>query len=172
LPSKKKQKSQEKRPSPTSPNSDWKDSSPPPAFPSTPSEQIDNKAVLEPLFDESSDLSELNDSPNRTNENDNVAIDDDDYLLAPFESDDETNDVEMPITAITVDYEGMKGMFIRPTTTFRNLLDCALEYWEMIQLTSPKEWVLTNEKGAVWPLDENIQVYSPEVVYLKRKPWR
>jgi hypothetical protein len=92
-------------------------------------------------------------------------------LLAPCVSDDETNELEMPITTITVDYEGMKGTFIQ-ISTFRNLLNCALEYWEMNELTSPKEWTLTNDKGAIWPLDQNIQTFSPEVVYLKRKPWR
>jgi hypothetical protein len=76
----------------------------------------------------------------------------------------------LPITTITVDYEGMKGVFVQ-VTTFRELLECALEYWDMSELTSPKNWMLTNEKGAVWPLNENIDKFCPEVVYLKRKPW-
>lgn len=75
----------------------------------------------------------------------------------------------IPITTITVDYEGMKGVFVQ-VTTFRELLECALEYWDMSELTNPKNWMLTNEKGAVWPLNENIDKFCPEVVYLKRKP--
>lgn len=75
----------------------------------------------------------------------------------------------IPITTITVDYEGMKGVFVQ-VTTFRDLLECALEYWDMSELTSPKNWMLTNEKGAMWPLNENIDKFCPEVVYLKRKP--
>jgi len=76
-----------------------------------------------------------------------------------------------PINTITVDFEGMRGTFVQ-VSTFRDLLDCALEYWEMNELTSPKNWILTNEKGAIWPLNENIDKFSPEVVYMKRKPWK
>jgi len=76
-----------------------------------------------------------------------------------------------PINTITVDFEGMRGTFVQ-VATFRDLLDCALEYWEMNELTTPKNWVLTSEKGAIWPLNDNIDKYSPEVVYLKRKPWK
>jgi len=76
-----------------------------------------------------------------------------------------------PINTITVDFEGMRGTFVQ-VSTFRDLLDCALEYWEMNELTSPKNWILTNDKGAIWSLNENIDKYSPEVVYMKRKPWK
>jgi len=147
---------------PPSNSFEWNNSSPPNAFGVSSEKDPTN---LEPLFEESS-LEEVGSSP-KIEECENQ--DEDEYGDSDV-SDDEDEDPPI-IPTISVDYEGMKGIFIQ-VSTFKELLQCALEYWEMNELTSPKDWVLTNEKGAMWPLHESTQTYSPEVVYLKRKPWR
>jgi len=136
-----------------------------PSQPLSPSDEDLDRPALEPLFADASHVY----GDVELSESDDSSEDEPDYLALPGDSD---NEPEIPIVStITVDYERMKGTFIQ-VNTFRDLLDCALEYWEMNELTTPKDWVLTNEKGAMWPLSEGIRTYSPEVVYLKRKPWR
>jgi len=143
-------------------------SSPPLPIPLSPSDRdsdpyLEYPAPLEPLFDEAS----LDSPLNAVSEYDSSAVDEGDG----YDLSDEDESDTLPISTITVDYEGMRGAFIQ-VATFRDLLECALEYWEMNELTSIKDWILTNETGAMWPLSQNVRTYSPLLVYLKRKPWR
>jgi len=136
-------------------------SSPPPPSPSD--RDLGNPTPLEPLFDEDSHLAAVGSPlpyPSGSYSEENK----------PIESDSDDEEIS-EISTISVDYEGMKGLFVQ-VNTFRDLLNCVLEYWEMNELTSPKDWILTSERGAMWPLDQRIRIYSPELVYLKRKPWR
>jgi len=153
--------------SPMGSSNDWT-SSPLPSLPLSPSDRdrdpdLEFPAQLEPLFDEAS----LDSPLNSVSEYDSSVVDDgESYGL----SDEDEND-NLPLSTITVEYEGMRGVFIQ-VATFKDLLECALDYWEMNELTSIKDWILTNETGAMWPLNQRATTYSPDVVYLKRKPWR
>jgi len=125
-----------------------------------------------PLFNQSdSSIPKMNESTHSPllSDEESDSGDEYDYLYLKNESDNENEPI--PITAVSVDYMGMKASFIH-SDTFRKLLERALEYWEISELTSPKEWVLTNEKDAIWPLEEYVHTYAPEIVYLKRKPSR
>jgi len=103
-------------------------------------------------------------------ESDDSEEDEYDYLYSKNENENESEEIHH-LATVSVDYMGMKASFIH-SETFRNLLDRALEYWEVSELTNPREWILTNEKDAIWPLDDFVYIYGPEVVYLKKKPSR
>eukprot|EP01118_Nematostelium_gracile_P018009 TRINITY_DN7852_c0_g1_i1.p1 TRINITY_DN7852_c0_g1~~TRINITY_DN7852_c0_g1_i1.p1 ORF type:complete len:278 (-),score=72.73 TRINITY_DN7852_c0_g1_i1:216-1049(-) len=90
-----------------------------------------------------------------------IDMEDDFYDSA---SDSDCEDVD--IISI-VNYNGACGIFMK-VPTFEELLERALEHWEINTLTNPKDWMLTNHRGDVWPPHIEIADYSPEMVYLRK----
>jgi len=145
-------------------STDGNESSFSPPMPLTPSELTD-LSPLEPLFEEAElDILETPiNFPSKPSTSSTIASKED-----ISGSEDESDDDNLGgFSTALIDYDGLRGRFI--VETFRDLLESSLDYWQMGRMTSHKDWILTNEGGAMWPLRKSIKRYSPEIVYLKRK---